>query len=668
MSVAEYKSIQAEFQSSIRPFDMSRAGSCDWGELSSHRVTPLSTVADDVWVIPTEWVPFHLRPQSYRTIDFTRILSASEKFSDHLIIRHAKRIALLDRFQTLRHAGRNLPAPAPATWIKRTKQFIRAARYSMENFPQKASLAPCEVEPSFFAHLSPEQMQELKVACPTWANALIARYNALFHAHLLHDWPASDVALFKPRTQVGSKASQPFNDEAFSEILRAALWLNEIQDDVLRAFLETKDIDATSEGRRRSAEVQAYRRECVQTWESNLLRVGGSFPFWLDLVGRRMSTVRYVSWPVQTVQSLKYLLARCQSANAIILLAVTGMRIGELMALTPEALGRSANGSYLSGSQFKSVDGPSGSTRQWPLPEMASRAFKAQTRLSQALSDGKSLWVFFSGERSGKLVPAINSGIMNFGRSIGVLEGPSLAELDGDITAHRFRFSVARYVALTQEGASQVLFDVLGHQDMEVTMGYALRDPEIHIEINRIRDEVKAIRSTEIFEDAENLGGLAANLVRRTKADLLVRSGKDELDTDDILEAAEILGDAEVVREGILCTAQPLERGACSSNFGLRDHGACTPECLHRLETAAYVQDRKLKVEYILDQIARADFGMREFLLNQLLSNFVGAPGLLSDFVKDERLIEICKSIEAQILANLPQDLQAQLVALGKPL
>ena len=244
---------------------------------------------------------------------------------------------------------------------------------------------------------------------------------------------------------------------------------------------------------------------------------------------------------------------------------------------------------------------------------------------------------------------------------------PTLAELDGDITAHRFRFSVARYVALTQEGASQVLFDVLGHQDMEVTMGYALRDPEIHVEINRIRAEVRAIRNTEIFEHAKCLGGPAADLVQRTKADLLVRCGKEVLDTDDIVEAASILGDAEVVREGVLCTAQPLERGACTSNLGLRDHGACTPECLHRLETAAYVQDGKLKVEYILEQMACAEFGLKEFFLNQLLSNFVGAPYLRSDFATDERLLEVCRSIDAQTLAILPQDLQAQLASLGEP-
>lgn len=667
MSAAEWKRIQEEFHSSIRSFDMSKVGSCDWEKLSSYRVTPLSTVADDVWVIPTEWVPFHLQTQCARTIDFTRALPASAVFSDHLIIRHAKRIALLDRFQTLRHAGRTLPAPAPATWVKRTRQFLRAVRYSMENFPQTPMAEPCEMEPSFFGHLSHDEIQELKVACPTWANGLIARYNALHDAQLLDDWPASDVALYKPRSKVRAKASQPFSDEAFSEILRAALWLNEIQDDVLKAFQETKDIDSTFEGRRRSAEVQAFRRECVQNWESDRLKVGHHFPYWLELVGRRMRTVRHESWPLQTVLGLKNLLAKCQSANAIILLAFTGMRIGELVALSQESLVYRAGSAYISGSQFKNVDDPYGRSREWPLPDLATRVFEAQLRLSQALSDGKGLWTFFSGERPGKIVPGVDAGMLNFGRSIGLLEGPSLAELDGDITPHRFRFSVARYVALTQEGASQVLFDVLGHQDMEVTMGYALRDPEIHVEVNRIRDEVKAVRSTEIFEDAEQLGGPAAIIVQRTKADLLVRSGKDELETDDILEAARILGDAEVVRTGILCTAQPLERGACSSSLGLRDHGACTPECLYRLETAAYVQDRKLKVEYLLDKVACADFGTREFLLNQLLSNFVGAPGLLSDFVHDERLIEVCRSIDAQTLALLPQDLQARLASLGDP-
>ena len=106
-----------------------------------------------------------------------------------------------------------------------------------------------------------------------------------------------------------------------------------------------------------------------------------------------------------------------------------------------------------------------------------------------------------------------------------------------------------------------------------------------------------------------------------------------------------------------------LERGAAAP-VGLRDHGACTPECLHRLETAAYVQDRKLKVG--MDQMERAEFGMREFFLNQLLSTLL-AHQLLSDFADDERLIEVCRSIDAQSLAVLPQDLQKQLASLGAP-
>lgn len=370
MSAAKWKRIQAEFRESVRSFDMNRAEHCSWEEISSYKVTPLSIVADDVWILPPEWVPFHLRTEGPRTIDFSKNLPKSVRFREDLIIRHAKRIALLDRFQSLRHEGRTLPAPAPGTWVKRTKQFLRAVRYSLENFPHASTHGSRNEEPTFFRHLSPDQIHELKKECPTWANALIARYNALHDAGLLHDWPASDVALYKPGSRLLSKASQPFSDEAYSEILRASLWLNSIQDDVLRAFQETKDIESSPQGGRRSSEVQAYRRACVQNWESKTLKIGDSFPFWLDIVGRRMVVTRHETWPVQTVLGLKVLLARCQSANAIILLAVTGMKIGELLALTQDALGEKFSSPAVSSYQFKNVDDPLGRSRDWPLPRL----------------------------------------------------------------------------------------------------------------------------------------------------------------------------------------------------------------------------------------------------------------------------------------------------------
>jgi hypothetical protein len=127
-------------------------------------------------------------------------------------------------------------------------------------------------------------------------------------------------------------------------------------------------------------------------------------------------------------------------------------------------------------------------------------------------------------------------------------------------------------------------------------------------------------------------------MIRKLKADMLVRSGKDELDTDDIAEAAAILGDAELVKPGVLCTAQPLERGACSPIPGVRDIGACTSPCMHHLELAAHHQTRRQNLEYLLENIESADLGFRVFYQGQIIANFGAFPSLIEDYEADPRL------------------------------
>jgi hypothetical protein len=255
--------------------------------------------------------------------------------------------------------------------------------------------------------------------------------------------------------------------------------------------------------------------------------------------------------------------------------------------------------------------------------------------------------------------------LRHFGRTVGLRDGPSLAHVDGNISSHRFRFTVARLVALSLTGASQVLFDVLGHNDVEVTLGYALQDPELHEDINRIRAEVKAIRVKDVFDNSGDMGGPAAQIVRRAKADMLARSGKTELETDDLNEAEAILGDAEIVKHGVLCTAQPLERGACSSPLGLRDHSACTPVCLHRLELAAAKQDRRRRVHYILKNMDAADVGSRVLSLNQIVANFAAFPALLDDFEYDPQLLSALKDCTPESFSRLRPELRHRLEKLS---
>jgi hypothetical protein len=198
-----------------------------------------------------------------------------------------------------------------------------------------------------------------------------------------------------------------------------------------------------------------------------------------------------------------------------------------------------------------------------------------------------------------------------------------------------FCFALRSIVA---HGASQILFDVLGHDDVEVTLGYALKDPELFEGLSRIRREVKAIRVKEVFDHAEKNCGSAGEVVLKIKADMLTRSGKAELDTDDVAEGAAILGEAELVKPGVLCTAQPLERGACSPIPGVRDVGVGSSSCMHHLELAAHRQTRRRNIHSLLEKIDAADLGVRIFYQGQIIANLNPFPDLIGDFETDPRL------------------------------
>lgn len=619
--------------------DLSKAWSCPWQELETYPITPTNFVKDDLWEIPPEWCATFRRRHSKRIIDFSKsIPKGTDVRIAEGLIRRLKRLAILDRFHAVRINNRILSPSTPSTLASNTKLLIKTARYIFQTYSPDSKTSRCPDGPDLFAILTPSEFETLKSSNHTWATSHVQRLNGLFSNDYFDDWPSADVAPNKFKKREDSKAACHFSDEAFTQILRAALWLNSIQLDVLHAYIQLKDIDSTANGGRRRALMVEYRRQSTQSWASTTLQPGTAFPFDVKVVGENNQMVRYSSWPLDTVRALKTLLFRCQTANSILILASTGMRIGELVALTTNALVYRGGQYYLTGHTYKTTDVPSGQSRQWPFPLAAVEAFKAQAELSKALGGNGNLWVNFGGKRNTIEAPDLGAALRIFGKTVAVSNGPDLESFDCAITPHRFRYSLARYVALSLTGATQILFDVLGHKDVETTLGYALADSELAEDINTIVREVKANHVKEVFDNAEHNGGLAAEMVGRIKRDILVRSGKEELDTDDIAEAAAILGEVEMVRPGVLCTAQRLERGACSPTPGVRDVGACTSSCLHHLELGAHRQTRRKKLENLLQLIEGADRGTRVFYQGQIIANFDPFPDLIDEYATDPRL------------------------------
>jgi integrase len=518
---------------------------------------------------------------------------------------------------------------------------IAAACYSLSTYkpaPEETLMtsgSKCPDGAPIFGLLSPTNFDDLKARFPGWSWICTARNNALFAAGLMDDWPAQAVSRAKLHKRQGSKADEPYSDAAFTEILRVALWLSALTPEALAAYLRIRAIATAPDGRKRTGAVSAHRTALIRAWVPGGRLAGEPLPYGLRLHGA-------IHWrfPLDgaDLKALEDLVMLCQTANAALLLGSTGKRIGELTGLRPDARRVEGDRCYLDGETYKSNDSPHGQLRTWPLPWATADAFERQCELCAALGRTEHLWVTLVGDKNTTGIPNLQNFITKLGKAVILPNERTLSEIDGKLTPHRFRYTVARLAALSLEGANQILFDVLGHDDMEVTLGYMQRDPELVEDINRVRREVKAVHIKEVFDHAEEHGGPAADLVRKLKAEMLARSGKEQLDTDDVQEAAAILGSCEVVRPGVICTAQPLERGACSSSLGIRDVAACTSGCHHRLEFAAKKQDRRKLIDSALKSIVGAKTFDRAFLQNQILASFQPFPDLIEEFASDPRL------------------------------
>jgi hypothetical protein len=158
--------------------------------------------------------------------------------------------------------------------------------------------------------------------------------------------------------------------------------------------------------------------------------------------------------------------------------------------------------------------------------------------------------------------------------------------------AHRWRHTIARLVALCVAAAPQVLMDLFGHRDLEITLHYILSNPSIAEEVQRIAEEVAYALAEEAIVDVESgkAGGAAAKPLRSGLNGLKMRRGLEELGAETMSEAISILTFNgrlwASVREGVLCTKGLGQFGPCTRGSGAPDPGNCHTGCDHRLELA----------------------------------------------------------------------------------
>ncbi|WP_171237094.1 hypothetical protein [Ruegeria sp. HKCCA6837] len=647
-------------QNSIR---LDLVWSLPWDDVCNLPVMPGFALSDDIVEVPVEMVPPAKTRLSLRQIDFTKALPQNWSRSEHrseMALRRLKRIALLDLTQTVK-SNRKMSPPQAHTWVARTRLLVRAAKMALHFDTQEPNaVSTCPDGVSIFKHLSPAAFQDLRKANPNFFQMNTSRLNAFLMMGLFDDWPAEDVS---PK-RFKSQAIQPFNDSAFSQVLRASFFLASIQHDLESCYAEISSITEDDQGRYGQDLVRRVRNEAIQSWRGDILEPGFSFPFELGVPGEARTSKFFSGWPVETLDGVKSLLLLCQCANAQILLSATAGRVSELKVLSKEPLKRSDDDTILVGYTFKETDTPAGEQRHWALPDHAVAAVKRQQSLLRTFGKtGPYLW--WSKENNTTEISGMEQSVALFGSRVRTLNGVALGELDGKLTTHRFRKTLSRLVGLALEGANNILFDVLGHTDMDVTLGYMLSDAEFQADAEKVRQEHKHLLRVRIVNEIDECGGPSAPRIRVARDELRARGIREDLGDDDPELLLAVLPNIQQVGPERYCTAGDMENGLCSKFTGQRDVGACNSSCIFRLEMAASRQDRKEAIRNAL-QLLSGDVGrgIRVYFQSQIIGNLSVFESTIDEFLDDKRFKDALFDCEKRLFAPLPPSTREKLAQL----
>lgn len=625
-----------------------RMWSASWDEIENVEVVPGSPIRRDEWVIPSCWASGGaLQGGSFRTIGFAKALPDGWQRDEEraeAALRRLKRVAALLFLLTLRLQRRVTRPPKPSTWVMNCQALIRAGRHAL-TLPRDAGmmkLSSCADGPPIFQDLLPEQIEALKAAHPSFSHTVVGRLNALLETGAFDDWPATDVAV----SGVAGGSWQPFNDSFTAAVGHAAVWMLErLGPDLISCWEELRGIQTTASGSRRRSDVNERRKFRLANWCGPTLTRGSTFEYQIlcnvsDV--NDAATVFVNAWPPTLPLFVRNMVSLLQAAHVIVLALATGARDGELADLPRKCLIETSNQDLLTGRTYKLSDSAHGERRNWPLPKLAVQAIKQQERIAEIVQPGgKRLFVPFSSRSEGSL-RTLAAALRSFGRRVRLLDGRPLDDLcDGTVHLHRFRMTVVRLAALSVAGSNQILFDVLGHRDPQMTLNYILSDPNLQDDMRQIAHEASITLATESIVSANGNGGPAAVLVHELAGRLTPRSAEQEMDVRALASAAMILsqnGRVMLVKPGVLCTKTFNQFGPCSRRAGSPDIGNCQLDCMHRLELAAARADHRKAIEQILDQIPVETGMMRAWWQGQLLSHLSPFADLRAEMLADARV------------------------------
>ncbi|HDR9150336.1 TPA: hypothetical protein QDA88_002676 [Burkholderia vietnamiensis] len=423
----------------------------------------------------------------------------------------------------------------------------------------------------------------------------------------------------------------PFPDEFVAEVGTRAIWFAKTLEPALVECVKYIQPALVPEIET-SSDAQELKRARNRRWAK--LRCAIKSFRWVDPEGNAIANLPFAinfpmrgpkclgrrDWPPSTYDQILHLVTIAQVLHLCVMLLCMAGRISETLSLDFSAPPRRNKRKVsINGRTFKLEFSNEGAEKEWPLPDFGALVLERQLELRAAIStltgvgaddewrsqltgEG-SLWAIPS---TGNRIDALYNDRLSWLVDVMDLRA-SLGEQK--IHAHRFRVSIARLVALAIVGAPKILMDLFGHESIEMTLYYILKDPTIRAEMIEVAKAQVFMLAKSAITEIDECGGPAAPTIRGAVHDERVRLGHD-FDEDDLTRLAEIFTLSgtywQLVRPGVICTKLRDQTGPCNSQRGRPEPGACRSYCAHRLEMAALKDDVDRAISQALEEIARS--------------------------------------------------------------
>lgn len=296
---------------------------------------------------------------------------------------------------------------------------------------------------------------------------------------------------------------------------------------------------------------------------------------------------------------MQVLAATLQSAHLWIALLAMAGRISEVETLQRDCVEWRRDGEpYVDGKTYKLKKALAGVDRTWPAPNALIHALGQQARLvvaweriASALAntdpsnadllviDPNHLWASLGTASSvapEKRLSGMNHALLKLAKRIGLSDCPGGVWLH----AHRFRKTVARLAGIAIVDSPRVLMQLLGHEDIEVTLHYICTDKALAADIERVARELRIMRSQEVFE------GIRASMQTGVKKyggggvpglEAMIRQAKDWGAETSYELSVLLTADGrytKLIRPGVMCLKPSLTNAPCT----------CDSSCENRIE------------------------------------------------------------------------------------